>query len=360
MFAGRRGVVAGVAAVLAMGALGFAGGGTAAVAGAAAGAPSFGDCPAVREKVDRLEGRITPNACAFMQRQLAFGETPTGTPPALGELGHPRVRAYLDIFDADASLWEAGGAVQRGHTTIGTSITGSLRLAPDLRYRGTDVVADGAVMMFGQWNEVTLKGRTVAYPQIARNLLGDDGKTLQARRYYDRAALFRDTLPGAVPDLFGGVAGRADGASEASRRAPERFRADEIADRLAAWNGADARALVRRMAGARLSGPGLREPLTSHEAKTAYLERLFGTADLRFKAGQAAFGRTTAYVEWHGTARIPVPRDDQTAEPRFREVSFGIVERFGPGGAWELYFDTLPLVADQSRIGTLFRQLAQP
>ncbi|MFI8100192.1 hypothetical protein [Streptomyces sp. NPDC086023] len=333
MFAGRHGVVAGAAAVLAMGAVGFAGGGTAAIAGGTAGAPSFGDCPAVREKVDRLEGRITPNACAFMQRQLAFGRMPTGTPPALGELGHPRVRAYVDIFDADASLWEAGGAAQRGHSTIGTSITGSLRLAPDLRNRGTDVVADGAVMMFGQWNEVTLKGRTVAYPQIARNVLGDDGRTLQARRYHDRAALFRDTLPGAVPDLFGGVTDRADGAPGTPRRAPERFRADEIADRLAAWNGADAGALVRRMAGARLTGPGQREQLTSPEAKTAYLERLFETADLRFEAGQAAFGRTTTYVEWHGTARIPLPQDDPAAEPRFREASFGIVERFGPGGA---------------------------
>ncbi|MFJ6935139.1 hypothetical protein [Streptomyces sp. NPDC101132] len=357
MFAGRRGVVVGVAAVLAVGA---GGGGTAAVAGAAAGAPSFGDCPAVRERVDRLEGRITPNACAFIRRQLAFGEMPTGTPPAPGDLAHPRVRAYLDVFDADASLWEAGGTVQRGHTTIGTSIAGSLRLAPDLRYRGTDVVADGAVMMFGQWNEVTLKGRTVAYPQIARNVLGDDGKTLQARRYYDRAALFRDTLPGAVPDLFGNVADQADGAPGTDRRAPERFRADEIADRLAAWNAGDAGALVRRMAGARLTGPGVGRPLAAPEAKTAYLERLFETAGLRFQAGQAAFERTTAYVEWHGTARIPLAQDDPAAEPRFREVSFGIVERFGPGGAWELYFDTLPLVADQSRIGTLFQQLAQP
>ncbi|WP_395293683.1 hypothetical protein ACF9IK_08780 [Kitasatospora hibisci] len=149
------------------------------------------ECAEVRAKVDRVEGRITPNACAFMKRQLAFGEVPTGTPPAPGDLSHPRVQAYLDIFDDEATLWEAGSAPQRGRTAIGTSITNSLRLAPDFRYRGTEIVAEGASMMFGQWNEVTLKGHKVAYPQVARNVLGDDGKTIQARRYYDRYELFR-------------------------------------------------------------------------------------------------------------------------------------------------------------------------
>ncbi|MFI2737490.1 nuclear transport factor 2 family protein [Streptomyces sp. NPDC018711] len=334
-----------------------------------------GDCPAARQKVERLEGRVTPNACAFMERQIAFGEMPTGTPPAPGDLAHPRVRAYLDIFDPEATLWEAGSAPQRGRTTIGTSITGSLRLAPGLTYRGTDVVADGSTVMFGQWNEVTLKGRTVAYPQIARNVLGDEGRTLQARRYYDRAALFRDTLPEAAPTpLFAGITDEGspgDGERPGAELRPEaeadlrpeagadlrpgpgfRARPGETAERLAAWNAGDVDALLALAGGARLSGPGLAAPLVSEAGRRAYLERLFATADLDLKAGQVAVGETTTYVEWHGTASV---RDGGALRTG---VPFGIVERFGPGGEWELYFDTLPLVATQAEIGALFQELA--
>ncbi|MFJ3633023.1 nuclear transport factor 2 family protein [Streptomyces sp. NPDC090112] len=343
MFVGRRGVVgAAVAAVV-------AGVTTSVAALPAGGEAARGDCPEARTKVERLEGRITPNACAFMRRQIAFGELPTGAPPAVGDLSHPRVKAYLDIFDEDATLWEAGSPPQRGHSVIGTSITGSLRLVPDLRYRGTDVVADGGVMMFGQWNEATLKGHKVAYPQIARNVLGDDGKSLQARRYYDRYALFRDTVPEMVPKgLFDGIAD--SGPAPSRGRTPEPVRAAEIPDRLAAWNGEDVDALLARTGNARLSGPGLGAPLATEAGKRAYLQRFFGTADVRFKAGQVAFGGTTTYVEWHGTV----------SGPKGKDIPFGIVERFGSGGEWELYFDTLPLVADQVEIGALFQKLAQP
>ncbi|MEV7520265.1 hypothetical protein [Streptomyces sp. NPDC091371] len=352
--AGRTGrltaAVAGLAAALSLGTV------TAAANPGSdlAGSPRS-TCAEVRDKVERLEGRITPNACAFMKRQIAFGEMPTGTPPQPGELTHPRVRAYLDIFDEEATLWEAGGGVQRGRTTIGNSITGSLRLAPDLRYTGTDVVADGAVMMFGQRNAVTVKGHEVSYPQIARNVLSDDGKTIQARRYYDRYEIFRPIAPELRP-LFEGVA---DAGPATAGRAPERFRAEEIADRLAAWNGEDVSALTGRMGSARLTGPGLVGPLTTAAGKTAYLQRLFARADVRLKSGQAAFGSETTYVEWHGTVTPTEVADDGT-ETKGPEVSFGIIERFGPRGEWEVYFDTLPLIADQGEIGGLYQRLAQP
>ncbi|MFJ9829735.1 hypothetical protein ACIRSU_35960 [Streptomyces sp. NPDC101160] len=351
MSARRRGA-AGIAVAVAV--LAGAGTVTAVTAAAQPGgavAAAQGDCPAARAKVERLEGRITPNACAFMQRQIAFGELPTGTPPALGDPDHPRVRAYLDIFDPDATLWEAGGAPQRGHAVIGTSITGSLRLAPSLSYRGTNVVADGSTVMFGQRNEVTLRGRTIAYPQIARNVLGDDGRTIQARRYYDRAVLFRDTLPEAAPaPLFAGVADSGEAQVDRADGVPARFRVTEMPDRLAAWNAEDTDGLLARFAGARLTGPGLDAPLVTDAGRRAYLERLFATADLRLKAGQVAVGATTTYVEWHGTASV---RDGAGT----RTVPFGIVERFGPDGVWELSFDTLPLVADQAEIGALFQKL---
>ncbi|MET9442686.1 hypothetical protein [Streptomyces sp. NPDC006610] len=303
------------------------------------------ECAEARKKVERLEGLITPNACAFIERQIAFGEAPTGTPPVPGGFDHPRVQAYLDIFDEEATLWEAGGAPQRGHTTIGNSIIGSLRLVPDLRYTGTEVVADGAVMMFGQWNEVTIKGQKVAYPQIARNVLSDDGKTIQARRYYDRYTVFGSAAP-ELRNLFEGVAdsGRATGG------APKRFRADEITARLAAWNGEDVSALADRMGGARLTAPGLSRPLVTPAGRAAYLQKLFDRADVELKAGQVAFGESTTYVEWHGRV---------TSEKGAR-VPFGIVERFGPGAEWELFFDTLPLVADDTEIAALFQRLTQP
>ncbi|WP_158821907.1 hypothetical protein [Streptomyces sp. NRRL F-5727] len=57
-------------------------------------------------------------------------------------------------------------------------------------------------------------------------------------------------------------------------------------------------------------------------------------------------------MEWHGTATVHDGTATRTGVP------FGIVERFGPGGEWELYFDTLPLVADQDEIRELFRRLA--
>lgn len=96
------------------------------------------------------------------------------------------------------------------------------------------------------------------------------------------------------------------------------------------------------------SRPGLRAPLTTAAGKRAYLERLFGSAALRLKAGQVAVGTTSTYVEWHGTV----------SGAHGTGIPFGIVERFGPDGEWELYFDTLPLVADQDTIRTLFQKLA--
>ncbi|MFE6870081.1 hypothetical protein ACFVFS_26430 [Kitasatospora sp. NPDC057692] len=330
------------------------------------------ECADVRGRLERLEGRLTPNACAFLRRQIAFGETPTGTPPVPGDLTHPRVRAYQAIFDAEATLWEAGGAPQRGLPAIGTSITRTLGLAPDFRYRGTEVVADGAVVMFGQWNEATVKGHPIAFPQIARNVLSDDGRTMQARRYYDRHELFKPVAPELRP-LFAGIADpagavrpsaaqssatRSSATGPSAGRAPEPFRAGEITARLAAWNGGDVAALVGRTGGARLAAPGLAAPLATAEGKGDYLRRLFAQADLRFEAGQAAFGRTMAYVEWYGTAVPEWSKDPVTGKGT--EVPFGIVERVGPGGAWELFFDTLPLIVDAGGIGALYGRLARP
>ncbi|MFD3532629.1 hypothetical protein [Streptomyces sp. NPDC058664] len=325
--------------------------------GAAAAEASGTDCPEARAGIERLEGRITPNVCAFLQRQLAFGAMPTGEPPLPGDkaLQHPRVAAYLDIFDPAATLWEAGGPPKSDHRVIGAAIGGSLNMVPDLHYTGTDVVADGGVVMFGQWNTATVKGHKVAYPQIARNVLGDDGKTIQARRYYDRHVLVRDTLPDAPRGLFDGIADSGRPPAPGLGRASMTTAA--LPDRLAAWNTGNTDALLRRMSGARLAGPGLAEPLATQAGKRDYLRRLFDRADLELKAGQVGFGRTTTYVEWYGTV---TRKQSASAGEKGVAVPFGIVERFGPDGAWELYFDTLPILADQETISGLFARLTAP
>ncbi|MEU3578537.1 hypothetical protein AB0H24_19275 [Streptomyces globisporus] len=41
-------------------------------------------------------------------------------------------------------------------------------------------------------------------------------------------------------------------------------------------------------------------------------------------------------------------------------MPFGIVERFGPDGQWELHFDTLPVLTDPATISNLLAQLATP
>ncbi|WP_069741859.1 hypothetical protein [Streptomyces sp. EN23] len=282
---------------------------------------------------------------------------PTGEPPLAGELAlqHPRVAAYLDIFDPAATLWEAGSPPKSDHRVIGAAIGGSLNMVPDLHYTGTDVVADGGVVMFGQWNTATVKGHRVAYPQIARNVLGDDGKTIQARRYYDRHVLVRDTLPDAPRGLFDDIADSARPPALVRGRAS--VTAAELPDRLAAWNTGNADALLRAMSGTRLAGPGLTELLATQAAKRDYLHRLFDRADLELKAGQVGFGRTTTYVEWYGTV---TRKQSASAEGKDGAVPFGIVERFGPGGTWELYFDTLPVLVDQETISRLFARLTAP
>ncbi len=76
-------------------------------------------------------------------------------------------------------------------------------------------------------------------------------------------------------------------------------------------------------------------------------------ADVELEAGQITFGATTTCVEWHG--KMTVTEEDGKKKA---DIPFGIVERFGPGGEWELYFDTLPLIADKAETGALFQRLA--
>ncbi|QSS91314.1 hypothetical protein [Streptomyces sp. M54] len=238
------------------------------------------------------------------------------------------------------------------------------------------MVADGSTVMFGQWNTATVKGHKVAYPQIARNVLGDEGRTIQARRYYERHVLVRDTLPNAPKGLFDGIADH----GKAPARGPARaaVTAGGLPDRLGGVEHREHRRAAapggRGRAGRARTGraPG------DQGGQAGVPEAPLGRADLNLKAGQVAFGTSTTYVEWHGTVTRKQEAGSRKQEAGSRKqeagsrkqdaeggeenpaVPFGIVERFGPDGQWELYFDTLPVLTDQTTINNLLAQLATP
>ncbi|GGQ05711.1 nuclear transport factor 2 family protein [Streptosporangium pseudovulgare] len=298
-------------------------------------------CAEARPEVTSISGWVSPNACAFIKRQIKFGKVTTPD----------RVGAYVDMWSKDATLWEPAKAstpLLQGEEAIRKAISGSLGLVPDFRFRGTRIAVNGPAVMFEAHNEATIKGHEVAYPAVYRVQLTDDGKVDQGRRYYDRHTWFKPLDP-ELPDPFAGVA---DGVPDRGRRpvlAP-----DELVARAEAWNDEDAEALVERLTGAPLSAPGLNGgTLRATQGKLAYLKRFFEqVSDVRLQPGQAVKVDGATYLEWHGTL-LPKGQTDP--------VSFGVIERVGDTGGissdWTLTFDRLPLVADEAKITELYGRL---
>ncbi|MFI6395680.1 nuclear transport factor 2 family protein [Nonomuraea sp. NPDC050540] len=289
---------------------------------------------------DSAIGWVSPNACSFIKRQVAFGKE---APDAL-----TRVPLYLDIWDKDATLWEPAAAElppTKGLAEIERAITGSLTLAPDFRFHGTRIGVDGAAVMFEAANEVTIKGHAISYPAVYRVLMTDDGKVVQGRRYYDRYTWFTKLDP-AVRNLFAGVTD--SGPAETGRRPA--ISPDALVARGQAWNRKDAAALLAPLTGAPLKGTGLDgRALRTAQGKLAYLNAFFAQiGELQLKPGQAVRAGNSTYVEWYGTV---TPKHGQ-------KMSFGIIERlddrWGVTTEWQLSFDQLPLIADQAKINALY------
>ncbi|WP_410603974.1 nuclear transport factor 2 family protein [Amycolatopsis sp. lyj-90] len=136
---------------------------------------------------DRVEGTVSPGACAFIAKQTEFGAMRSDTL----EEREARVRLYGTIFAADGTLAESGSAPPvRGRTNIEGNLRTLLGAFPTFRFTPVKIVVSGETVFYEAANEAVIRGELVRYPAVYRVVL-KDGEVTQGRRYHDRTEWFR-------------------------------------------------------------------------------------------------------------------------------------------------------------------------
>ncbi|GGZ44933.1 hypothetical protein GCM10010387_44170 [Streptomyces inusitatus] len=315
-------------------------------------------------KADRRTAPLPPNVVAFIKKYCAWGEKTSV------------VKNYMDLFTSDGTLMDTGLPQPIGRTVIKEQIEGVLKVMPDYVFEPVSVTSspDGGVIFVKARNTGTVKqlqgpAVSVDYYTMHRLVLRGD-EVEQGRRFWDQTELFRP-LDQTLPNLFaglgsGGAAGRAAGGAAVGKRSTGLPGTAEWKERRKqAWNSGDVSALVPDVRNLRLNGPGLKGPITGAAGAEEYLGRFFGAmrGQLKLEPGNTVRKGRTVHQEWVGHATVGP--DDENGNPTTpREVTYGIVERFthdGRGGTeWELSFETLDLVATQSRIAKLRERIFPP
>lgn len=263
-------------------------------------------CPILEQLGDRVEGDVSPSACAFITKQTEFGAMRSDTP----EAREARVRLYGTIFAADGTLAESGSAPPvRGRADIENNLRTLLGAFPTFRFTPVKIVVNGDAVFYEAANEAVINGQMVRYPAVYRVVL-TNGEVTEGRRYHDRTEWFRPIENDALRQLFAGVADNCPGKGPA------------------------------------FTGPGLTAPVTDPKCHLAYLGRLSGAmTDVRLAADQAAAGPRTKFQEYRGTVRA-----------KGRTIDFGMIVGTASGMV-RYYFDTLPLNYDDAEMGALFTKL---
>ncbi|GAA2223261.1 hypothetical protein GCM10010232_04760 [Streptomyces amakusaensis] len=306
---------------------------------------------------DRRTAPLPPNVVAFIEKYCAWGAKTSV------------VENYMDLFTHDGTLMDTGLPQPIDRLVIEKQIRGVLGVMPDYVFEPVSVTSspDGRVIFVKARNTGTvqqLQGPAVPvdYYTMHRLMLRGD-RVEQGRRFWDQTELFRP-LDQTLPNLFaglgsGGAAGwAAGGAAFEKRSAGLPGTAEWKERRKQAWNSGDASALVPDARNLRLNGPGLKGPITSAAGAEEYLGRFFGAmrGRLELEPGNTVRKGRTVHQEWVGHATVG-PDEENGSPTTPRRVTYGIVERFtqdGRGGTeWELSFETLDLVATQSRIEKL-------
>ncbi len=261
-----------------------------------------------------VHGDLEPDAEAFLRRFLAWGRAAS-------------VAGYIELFDDEATLWDAPMETGLTKAGIGPAIAATLAVAPDFRFAAERIAVGGRQTFVEARNEATVGGQRLSWVAVyCVQRRGD--RVLRGRRSYDQCELQGRLVDGFAHPL------RRSGSAHPTAVVPGAWLVADLPGRAAAWAALDADALVPP--GAVLRGPGIDGGLGGADV-ARYLGDLAGLAALEVTADVVVGDDRARFVEWVGRA---VRRADGASLP------FRMVERLAPEGegtGWRLSFDVLHL-----------------